>query len=292
MTETNIVAFCGKKQSGKSTSCNFLYGHSMQLADETGELTQRVNDQGLLVTSTQAIGADGKIEKGEGVLDVNQKSYEWAQYAGHYIWPYVKSFSFAEALKDICTEVLGLAPEQCHGTDAEKNTYTHLLWENMPGIQTVDPTPSFEVSNMFGQCYHAAGPMTGREVMQFVGTDVFRKMYDAVWVNFCMKQILIDQPKLAVIPDCRFPNEVAAVREAGGKVIHLLGDFAANKSGDGHESENALDGVKVDAVIDNRTMDLHETNNRILEILTYWKYTQHIRQPRVTSTRAPKEILV
>ena len=69
----------------------------------------------------------------------------------------------------------------------------------------------------------ASSPMTAREVMQYVGTDFFRKIYPDVWVDSTIRKIESEAPDLAVIVDCRFPNETKGVKEAGGKVIKLRG---------------------------------------------------------------------
>ena len=63
--------------------------------------------------------------------------------------------------------------------------------------------------------------MTAREVMQYVGTDVFRKIQHDVWAGATIKKIDLEKPDLAVIADCRFPNEVDAIQKAGGLVIKL-----------------------------------------------------------------------
>jgi hypothetical protein len=113
------------------------------------------------------------------------------------------------------------------------------------------------------------GPMTGREVMQYVGTDVFRKMYTNVWVDQVLRQIVSDSQiyntQLAVIGDCRFRNEVEAIQQAGGKVIHLTRSVDGNPT---HASENDLAGYQgFDAVIDNSQLSLEQTHQRLFDEL-------------------------
>lgn len=188
----SIIAFAGRKQSGKTTCAQFV-----------GETYQK--DMG-----------------------------------GEY-----KIYNFADPLKqDICMNILGLTYEQCYGTDEEKNTMTECYWNN--------------------------NQMSAREVMQVVGTDMFRKMQTNVWSEATIRKINKDQPPLAIIADCRFPNEVQAVKNAGGIVIKLT----RNPYNSNHASETALDPDKYnpqlfDLVIDNHNLTIDEQNNILLDFLTH-----------------------
>ena len=291
---THIVAISAKKQGGKTTAVNFLHGHEMKRHDMTGTFDYHINNEGQLVVRTVAI-KDGKEVYDEGILDVFQKTYAFIRYAEHRIWPFIKAYNFADTLKDIAVEVLGLDYEQCHGTDAQKNSPTGYRWEEMPGVVTpervkfvmhllrgseyiinneFDPAMISDIATSLDCVLHEPGPMTGREVLQYVGTDVFRRMNQNVWVDCCLRQIENDQSEIAVIGDCRFASEVEAIRKANGKVIRLTRKFADDK----HESETALDGyTDFDAVIDNANMSISETNSKVLELLALWGVTDFIR---------------
>ena len=81
--------------------------------------------------------------------------------------------------------------------------------------------------------------LTGREILQKVGTEMFREtLCDDFWVHRLMK-VISDQPDFfMVVTDVRFPNEVEAIEAAGGIVIRLLRNTELK---DEHESETALD---------------------------------------------------
>ena len=64
-----------------------------------------------------------------------------------------------------------------------------------------------------------------------------RKMYEPVHIRHTVNRILSEQSELAIVPDVRFPNEVEAIKQAGGAVIRL----ERSTLNDGHESETALD---------------------------------------------------
>lgn len=154
-----------------------------------------------------------------------------------------KIYNFADPLKqDICMNILGLSYDQCYGSDDQKNELVDCYWE---GTQ-----------------------LTAREVMQFVGTNVFRAMQQNVWADATINKILKEQPPLAIIADCRFPNEVAVVRRAGGLVIKLTRNLYHSD----HPSETALDEKhystsNFDLVVNNEIMSISEQNDLIIKFL-------------------------
>lgn len=160
---TQIIAFAGRKQSGKTTACQFVAG-----------------------------------------AFVNQKREIACIY------------NFADPLKDMCQKILGLTHEQCYGTDHQKNELVNCYWD---GKQ-----------------------LSAREVMQIVGTDMFRRLQHNVWADATIRKILDEQLPLALVADCRFPNEVDAIKNAGGMVIKLN----RNPFNSTHTSETALDANQYD----------------------------------------------
>jgi hypothetical protein len=112
--------------------------------------------------------------------------------------------------------------------------------------------------------------LTPRLVLQLWGTEVARKSFhDDIWIASVENKLRNSQDSI-VISDCRFPNEIKSIKQAGGKVIwvkrgplptwyHLA--KAANEGkknaqdmleGLGiHVSETAWVGTEFDQVIDN-----------------------------------------
>ena len=118
--------------------------------------------------------------------------------------------------------------------------------------------------------------MTNREFLQFFGTDICRKMYEDIWRAKLIEDVVRESPLLAVIDDCRFPDEIEAVQDAGGKVINLT----RSKFKDNHVSESALTGFTgFDAVIDNEHLSIHETNIEIIQHLDSWGWLGKDIQP-------------
>jgi hypothetical protein len=189
---------------------------------------------------TKIIGFAGRKQSGKTTC-----SEFVAKYYNGSIAPFngAKIYNFADPLKkDICINILGLTYDQCYGDDVSKNQYTEVYWN---GVR-----------------------LTAREVMQVVGTDIFRKMKKDVWASSTIVKIKNEQPELAIIADCRFPNEVEAIRDAGGLVIKL----ARNPYNSDHDSETALDETNYspsnfDFIIYNHNMTIPEQNNTILRFL-------------------------
>jgi hypothetical protein len=151
-------------------------------------------------------------------------------------------YNFADPLKEICQTILGLTHDQCYGTDEQKNEPVDCYWENKQ--------------------------LSAREVMQILGTDMLRKLQHNVWANATIRKIKDEALPLALIADCRFPNEVDVVKQAGGLVIKLN----RNLFNSAHASETAFDIDKYDhsnfdLVVDNQELSLEEKNNIIHKFL-------------------------
>lgn len=246
-----ILGISGRKQSGKNTFANYVNGVILK---DSGMIQDfYIDDNGSLVIQTT--NHNGKL--GYGVLDVNRKDLTFLEYAETSLWPYVKVYSFADYLKEICIHLFDFKYEQVYGTDDQKNTKTSLMWEDMPGIETIN-------NNKTGQ-------MTGREFMQFFGTEVIRKIKDSAWTDYTLKKIIAEDSELAIIADVRFPNEVKAIKNFGGSVVRLTRDVFSSD----HMCETALDKEsfdwnKFDFVIDNKDKTIQEFCEKIQEHKNVW----------------------
>jgi hypothetical protein len=118
-----------------------------------------------------------------------------------------------------------------------------------------------------------SGPMTGRDIMKYFGTDICRKIYKGCWVESTINKIKNENSELAIITDVRFPDEVDAILDSGGKVIRLT----RNPLEDDHESENLLnpdvyDYSRFSAVIDNSKMSIPEQSTEIMKCFDEWNW--------------------
>jgi len=242
-----IIGISGRKQSGKSTAANLIY--SMYLSQLGISNKVYLSDYGEIII--EDLYGDTSYA---GIFDVNNTNSLdiTIQKAFDQMNKIVKVYSFADPLKrDICMNLLGLNYDQCYGTDEQKNTPTHLRWKDMPEC------PSDK-----------EGLMTGREVMEFVGTNIFRKMYSQVWVEGTINRIKRENSQLAIICDCRFPNEVDAIRNTSGKVIRLTRNpFNSTSDSETALDENKYDWKNFDYVVDNTEFSLFDQSVKIKSIL-------------------------
>ena len=257
-----ILGLSGKKQAGKNTIANFILGMELKA---NGFIRDHfiIQKDGRLWVSDM-FGGDTDFE---GYLDINRRNETMKAFVDNQIGPYIKFYSFADCLKELCIDILGIGEAQCYGTDEQKNSETNLKWEDMLGVITNEDKLSKDLESNF--TYHKPGNMTGREVLQFVGTNIFRKMKDNIWVEATLNKISKDQSKYAIITDLRFPNEVDGIQNVGGKVIRLT---RAPFIEDNHSSECALDKEnfnwdKFDFIVDNENMDITQQCDYIYDIL-------------------------
>lgn len=281
-----ILGISGRKQAGKNTAANILHGLVLERYGLVENWT--VGDRGELKVLTH----DRHRNLGWGELDVCRKDEEFAAYADQNMWPYVKLYSFADSLKWMCTELFEIPYASVWGTDDQKNKLQeHLLWENMPGV-TTEKTPQDPVTEevagrlgkyyekvLSGVVYHEPGPMTAREFMQFLGTEIGRKMFEPIWINATLKKIKREQPELAIIADIRFPNEGRAIDDAGGIVTRLTRMMFPE---DTHPSETAMDNYPFNYVLDNADEPL---TNFIVKVRQF--YTLHLEPQAVKLVTQP-----
>jgi hypothetical protein len=166
-----------------------------------------------------------------------------------------KRDSFAATLKDAVAAVFGWDRELLEGRTTESRAWR----------ETVDPwwTDRLNMPNL-----------TPRLVLQKWGTEVARQAWhDDTWIA-SLENKLNKSHNDIVITDVRFPNEIAAVKRAGGVVIRVVrgpepawydlavetnaGSFNHMKNAypEVHPSEWAWIGTKFDAVIDNNAAGL------------------------------------
>ena len=109
----------------------------------------------------------------------------------------------------------------------------------------------------------------GRSLLQYVGTDVVRNKEPDYWVNFLVSilKMFPDDWDYVLIPDCRFPNEVDRMKEAGFDTIHIRVKREGFQSPltaeqQAHLSETALDDSVPDLWLIN-TGTINDLQNKI-----------------------------
>jgi hypothetical protein len=111
-----------------------------------------------------------------------------------------KRESFAGTLKDAVSAVFGWDRELLEGRSKKAREWR----------EQVDP---FWAERL------AMPTLTPRWILQYWGTEVCRKgFHDDIWIAALENKLLKSEDSI-VISDCRFPNEVESIKNAGGKVI-------------------------------------------------------------------------
>ena len=175
--------------------------------------------------------------------------------AANYLvgWHGFRRDSFAGALKDAVAHVFGWDRELLEGLTTEARAWREQVdpwWAERLGMPHLTP----------------------RWVLQYWGTEVCRQgFHDDIWIA-ALENRLRQRTGHTVISDVRFPNEVAAIRNAGGRIVWIrrgadpewcttLIEMRQNSTlgictdymqqFNVHASEWAWVGTKFDSVVDN-----------------------------------------
>jgi hypothetical protein len=161
--------------------------------------------------------------------------------------------SFASTLKDAVAAVFGWDRTMLEGRTKEAREWR----------EQVDPWWAARLD---------MPTLTPRWVLQYWGTEVCRKAFhDDIWIA-SLENKLRNSKDHVVISDCRFPNEISSIKNAGGQIVWVqrgvLPDWYevavdANRGSNVainelkmrkiHASETAWVGTEFDAIIDNNS---------------------------------------
>lgn len=111
--------------------------------------------------------------------------------------------SFAGTLKDAVSAVFGWDREMLEGKSKQAREWREEIdtwWAKRLDMPTLTP----------------------RWVLQYWGTEVGRKSFhNDIWIA-SLENKLRQSKDNVVISDCRFPNEVESIKDAGGKVVWVI----------------------------------------------------------------------
>ncbi len=117
----------------------------------------------------------------------------------------------------------------------------------------------------------------GRQILQYVGTDVIRKKAPSYWVDFVCSilKMFDDEWDWVIIPDTRFPNEVEIMKSNFDamhlRVVRPFYESPLTAEQQNHPSEIALDDYIPDWYIENTGSeeDLKVTINTLFKEAIY-----------------------
>ena len=157
--------------------------------------------------------------------------------------PSIQAFTqlaFADSLKQICMEHLGLTHHQCYDQDGKE-----------------------EYNKFWG--------MTNREILQRIGTEAMRNgFHKDVWAKITELRIkdAIKRNAFFIITDVRFPNEAETIRRNGGVVVRIIRPNIESNGIVGHASEQDLPGRLIDGTVynDGSLDDLHKKIKKLIKL--------------------------
>ena len=181
--------------------------------------------------------------------------------------------SFANTLKDAVAQVFGWDRTMLEGRTKQAREWREQVdpwWAQRLGIPHLTP----------------------RWILQQWGTDVCRKnFHDDIWIA-SLENKLRNSKDDVVISDCRFPNEIRAIKQAGGIVVRVVrgpepewydAAVSCNRGPNGnstwalsgrkleqlgvHASETSWVGTNFDVVLDNNGTldDLYQQVKRLVQ---------------------------
>ena len=155
--------------------------------------------------------------------------------------------SFAAPLKAVCFQIfgpLGIPREAFYGTQEEKSE------PRLIGGAVNHTDKTITVSSV-----------TGRRILEIVGTEGFRQAYPDVWLELAM--VPRYEGERIVIDDVRYENEASALRSRGGRVIHLDRE-GVEPERTGHRSDEGIAQLPQDLVVSAQSGDVRGLINGVL----------------------------
>lgn len=142
--------------------------------------------------------------------------------------------SFANTLKDAVSAVFGWDRTMLEGRTKEAREWREQVdkwWADRLAMPTLTP----------------------RWVLQYWGTEVCRRAFhDDIWVASLENKIRQSKDNV-VISDCRFPNEVNAIRKNGGKIVWVK----RGKLPSWYETALSANNGMMDAINKMQTKNIH-----------------------------------
>lgn len=183
--------------------------------------------------------------------------------------------------------VITISAAAQHGKDTIAKAIKEVLEKN--GVNTAIVHYATYLKALLTEAYGWDGQKDekGRSLLQYVGTEVFRKNYESAWTDMMISTIrgFGNTVKVLIIPDVRFPNEIIALRDS----IYVDGVFSIKVERDGfdnglteeqknHPSETSLNDWHFDLIIKN-DKDLDSFLKKADKVVSLFNFSQKKETP-------------
>lgn len=146
--------------------------------------------------------------------------------------------SFASGVKEEVAEWLDSThvawrKDNLYGSNEDKEAWLRVRHSFVKG------TPMFDFAATYGDYSSEHWYFNARSLMQWWGTEYRRNQDPEYWVKKAMQKCT--GYRRYVIDDVRFPNEFAAIKNSGGRLVRVERPNIPVVSNSNHPSETALD---------------------------------------------------
>ena len=183
------------------------------------------------------IGFAGRMKSGKDTAAkyATDKIFRWK--GPNFI---IARMAFAAPLKDIAMNYMGLTAHECY--DQEGKAKFNEFWG-----------------------------MTNRDILQRLGDGMRKEIHPDFWIKLMEHAIVecVDEGKMFIVTDVRYPNEAELIRKYGGIVVQIRREEVEPVPGTiDHPSERPLDEKYIDHVIyNNSSLDYLDSEvSRIIDL--------------------------
>lgn len=212
----SIIAFCGLISAGKDTACDELVEHlgykKLAFAKPMKDMCARLFN----LTEAQMYTEAGKAEV-----------YTWTIYSR----------------KDL-RQMTKIAVNYLFDLEHDIPDVKLARWPHMTPLDLQQRWIN-KVEDVFGP--HLGTRITVRQVLQWMGTEVGRSLWDDVWIRMFERKARMYSN--VVVCDARFPNEINCIRRMGGKIVCIERPSTAKEESVLHSSETSLGDTQFDLIL-------------------------------------------
>lgn len=208
-----MIGICGREGSGKTTVANMITGGSVQVSRA-------------IVAKPKEYILDVLFGFGYPNPDIDMKDVIWGLQFDE-AWIKIRDLFETHINDPICLKPI------CLPLRADLSDMSGWVEMSMAGpLKKIAPLLfEIEYDVLLGatpenralretiktQTFNKCGSLTGRELLEFLGTNVFRNHFDdKVWIKILQRNAA---GRKIVIPDVRFTNEYQLLEDIGGQIL-------------------------------------------------------------------------